>query len=82
MLEKDVISPTNKPVAHSAAAQRMRLYRQRRREDLRCVLVEMQQSELDELIRRGLLNNEMRNDPDAIRGALYEFFDSTLGAKP
>jgi hypothetical protein len=56
----------------------MRLYRERRRQGLRCVLVEMQQSELDELIRRGLLNNEMRNDPDAIRGALYEFFDSTL----
>jgi hypothetical protein len=66
----------------SPAAERMRRHRERRRQGLRCVLVEMQQSELDELIRRGLLNNETRNDTDAIRGAIYKFFDNTLGATP
>jgi hypothetical protein len=74
----DVISPPS----ISAAAERMRRHRQRRRDGLRCLNVELRETEIDTLIRRGLLNNETRNDPGAIMDALYAFLDSTLGATP
>ena len=64
----------------SLAAGRMRLHRQRRRDGLRCLMIELRETEIDALIQRGLLNNETRNDPGAIIDALYAFLDSTLGA--
>jgi hypothetical protein len=70
------------PLSISGAAERMRRHRQRRRDGLRCLNVELRETEIDTLIRRGLLNNEMRNDPGAIMDALYAFLDSTLGATP
>jgi hypothetical protein len=60
------------------AAIRMRLYRDRRRKNLRCVTVELRETEIDWLIRRGLLNRQKRNDPIALKQALYAFFDHTL----
>jgi hypothetical protein len=42
----------------SAARERMRRHRQRRRDKLRCLLIELRESEIDELIRRGLLPPE------------------------
>jgi hypothetical protein len=60
------------------AAIRMRLYRDRRRKNLRCVAIELRETEIDWLIRRGLLNREKRNDPVALKHALYAFFDHTL----
>jgi hypothetical protein len=62
----------------SPAAVRMRLYRDRRRKNLRCVTIELRETEIDWLIRRGLLNTEMRNDLVAVRDALHEFLDQTL----
>jgi hypothetical protein len=38
----------------SPAAERMRRHRQRRRDGLRCLTVELRDREIDELIRRGL----------------------------
>jgi hypothetical protein len=64
----------------SPAAERMRRHRERRRDGLRCLIVELRETEVDALIRTGLLNSETRNDTSAVIDALYEFLDSTLGA--
>jgi hypothetical protein len=60
------------------AAIRMRLYRDRRRKKLRCLTIEIRETEIDWLIRRGLLNREKRRDPIALKHALYAFFDHAL----
>ena len=62
----------------SAAAQRMRLHRQRRKTGLRCVTVELRVMEIEALIRKGLLTSETRNDLTAIREALYCHLEVTL----
>jgi hypothetical protein len=64
----------------SAAAERMRLHRQRRRQGLRCLMVELRKTEIDVLIEKGLLDGEMRNDPGAVCEALYTHLDQTLGS--
>ena len=71
--------PTSPPTACSAAAQRMRAHRQRRREGLRCIVVQLRETEIDELIRRKLLQVDARNDVYAVRDALHAHFDRTLG---
>jgi hypothetical protein len=64
----------------SAGAERMRLHRKRRREGLRCLTIELRETEIDVLVRRGLLDDEMRNDVYAVRKALHQYLDRTLGA--
>jgi hypothetical protein len=64
----------------SGAAERMRRYRERRRNGLRCLNIELRATEIDTLIRKGLLKTETRNDSNAIRKALYDHFDRTLDA--
>ena len=66
--------------ARSPAANRMRLHRLRRRENLRCVTIELRVTEIDALIRKGLLTNVTRNEPRAVIEALYDHLDRTLGA--
>jgi hypothetical protein len=58
----------------------MRRHRQRRRSGLRCLSIELRETEIDTLIRKGLLRKETRNDPKAIRKALYDHFGRTLAA--
>ena len=58
----------------------MRLHRERRRNGLRCLMIELRETEIDGLIRRGLLKSEMRNDTDEILTALYTLFERTIGA--
>ena len=60
------IPPTTEPAAPSAAAERMRRHRQRRRDGLRCLVIELRETEIDVLIRKGLLKRETRNDTSAI----------------
>ena len=74
----DAISPPS----ISAAAERMRRHRQRRRDGLRCLNVELRETEIDTLIRKGLLKQETRNDPYAVREALYAHLDNTLHSMP
>jgi hypothetical protein len=74
------VASTTEPVACSPAADRMRRHRQRRRDGLRCLNVELRETEIDALIRKGFLKHETRNDPGAIIDALYAFLDNTLGA--
>jgi hypothetical protein len=66
------------PAARSPAAERMRLHRERRQKGLRCLTIEFRETEIDTLVRMGLLKIEMRNDANAVVEALYAHFDRTL----
>jgi hypothetical protein len=62
----------------SAAAERMRISRQRRRDGLRCVMIELRETEISELVRLRYLSDDGRNDPIRIRTALCWFLDCQL----
>jgi hypothetical protein len=70
------MTATNPPI--SPAAERMRRYRRRKHDGRRCVTLEILETELDALVRRGLLGPETRNDPIEIAAALYKLFEETL----
>jgi hypothetical protein len=42
----------------SPAAERMRRHRQRRRDGLRCLVIELRETEIDVLVQKGLLKAE------------------------
>jgi hypothetical protein len=67
---------TAKP--RSSAAERMRRHRERRRDRLRCLTIEIRTTEIDALARNGFLKADARNDPYSIEMALYEFLERTL----
>jgi hypothetical protein len=58
--------PTAAPATHSPAAERMRLHRERRRKGLRCLTIELRETEIDALVRNGFLKADARNDPYTI----------------
>jgi hypothetical protein len=60
------------------AAERMRRHRERRREGFRCLWIELHETELDALIRGGLLDPMSHNDENAVADALYEHLKRTL----
>ena len=62
----------------SPAAERMRRHRERRRDGLRCLMIELRETEIDVLVQKGLLNADTRNDARAVREALYQYFELTL----
>jgi hypothetical protein len=64
----------------SPGAERMRRHRQRRREGMHYLQLEIRDTEIDELIRRKLRKEETRNHKQAIIDALYEFLEDTLDA--
>jgi hypothetical protein len=70
--------PTSTPAPCSAAAERMRRHRERRREGLRCLMIELRVTEIDALICKGMLKADARNDPYSIEMALYQFLERTL----
>jgi len=79
MLKMTRAAPSTGPVAAlSPAAERMRLFRERKRKGLRCLTIELRETEIDGLIRKGMLKAEMRNDVNAILEALYEHLERTL----
>ena len=65
----------------SLSAERMRRYRRRRRAGLRCLTIQLHETEIDVLIRRALLTPEMRNNEYAIINALHAHLDLTLSMK-
>ena len=65
-------------IARSAAAERMRHHRERRRQGVRCLMIELSEAEIDGIIREGLLPAELRNEPFALIWALYDHLDRTL----
>jgi hypothetical protein len=60
----------------------MRRHRERRRDGLRCLTIELRETEIDVLVRKGMLKADARNDPDAIRDALHAHLDRTLDESP
>jgi hypothetical protein len=64
----------------SGAAKRMRRYRQRRREGLRCLTVQLRETEIEALVHKGLLQFETRHSKSEIIKALHDFFDLTLSS--
>ncbi len=62
----------------SAAALRMRRHRERRRDGLRCVRIELRETEITALIRKGFLKEDTRNNLRAVKSAFYGFLDTTL----
>jgi hypothetical protein len=65
--------------ACSPGAARMALHRFRMKKGLRCLTIELRETEIGALIRRGYLASDRRNDRGAVTRALYEFLDDTLG---
>ena len=76
------LTPASTEPARSGAAERMRRHRERRRDKLRCLIIELRETEMDALVRMGLLRPEMRNDANAIIEALYAHLDRTLDLMP
>ena len=71
--------PTTEPATRTAAAGRMRRHRQRRRDGLRCLMIELRETEIDALITNGLLLPENRHDYELVQSAFYAFLDHALG---
>ena len=61
------------------AAERMRLYRTRRRGGLRCVRVLLHDTEIDQLVQKGFLKPERRHDHEAVENAMGAFVCGALG---
>lgn len=68
------------PTSFASACERMRAHRQRHKAGLRCVTIELRETEVTELIRRKLLDPDARHDLHAIRKALHQHLDVSLGA--
>ncbi len=66
----------------SPAAERMRRHHERRRDGMRCLRVELRDTEIDALVRKGLLSAETRYDQNAIADALYDFLERALDPLP
>ena len=62
----------------SLAALRMRRSRERRRQGLRCLTIELHETEIAALVHNGHLASEEQHDRCAVTEALYAFFDETL----
>ena len=62
----------------SLNAERMARCRQRRKNGMRCVMIELREAEVDALIRHRLLGPDDRNYRPAVLQALYRFLDETL----
>ena len=66
------------PATRTAAAERMRRYRQRRRDGFRCLMIELRETEIDALITNGLLAAKNREDYDSLQSAFYAFLDDAF----
>ena len=62
----------------SSPAERMRLYRNRRRSGMRTVRILLHVTEIEALIRKGYLDHKSRDDRDAVEFAISSFVDDAL----
>ena len=62
----------------SDAALRMRRSRRRRLNGMRSLTIELRETEIDCLVVKKLLSADTREDPSAVRSALYGFLDRAL----
>ena len=65
-------------INRSPAAERMRLHRERKKNGMRCLMIELRETEIDALIRKGFLKPDARNNRSAIVDAIYAYFDCEL----
>ena len=67
--------------AHSSSpeAERMRLYRKRRREGMRYVRIPLHVTEIDALIRIGRLKEDSRTDAEVLQAAVLSLVYQALG---
>jgi hypothetical protein len=72
-------TPVKTDAGRETAAGRMRRCRARRRAGYRCFTIELHHSEVDELIHRGLLRGDDRDDHGAVIDALSQHIEQTLG---
>jgi hypothetical protein len=63
-------------------AERMRLYRERRRQGLRYVRIPLHVTEVDSLIRLGVLKEEQRHEPEALQTAVLGLIYRALEDRP
>jgi hypothetical protein len=70
------------PRSCTPVAERMRRFRQRRKEGMRCVKLLLRITEIDGLIRLGYLMQELRNDPGAIQVAAETLISDALYEGP
>lgn len=66
-------------VAKVSSAHRMRLHRIRRQRGLRCLTLEIRDTEIAALVRKGLLLRKSASEPKAVRDALYLVLERSLG---
>ena len=59
LMEVQIVSDTTK---RSPAAERVRLHRERKKNGMRCLMIELRETEIDALIRKGFLEADTRND--------------------
>jgi hypothetical protein len=62
----------------SAEAERMRLYRKRRREGMRYVLIPLHVTEVEALIRIGRLKEDSRTDAEVLQAAVLSLICQAL----
>ena len=53
-------------VTRTSGAERMKLHRERKRNKMRCLMMELRNEEIDALIAKKFLKPEMRDDREAI----------------
>jgi hypothetical protein len=58
----------------SRAAERMRLYRKRRRQGLQLVRIPLRATEIDDLVRMGRLTEDQRHNVEALQAAVLGLF--------
>ena len=61
------------------SAPRMRLQRARKQAGLRCLTLEVRETEISALVRKGLLHPDNQRDDKALRSAFYSLLDRSLG---
>ena len=61
------------------AAERQRRHRERQKAGYRSVLLDIADSQIGELVRRGLVSEEDRANPYLVGDAVAEFLDCALG---
>ena len=62
----------------SPAAERVRRYRNRRRQGMRCVQVSLHVTKIDALVRMGYLEDRDRNNPAALQTAINIFISDAF----
>jgi len=76
----NTLSDAAKETRITDGARRMRAHRQRRREGLQCLTLDLRDAEISRLIELGHLRPADRDDKNQVLLALYQFLDrSPLG---